>query len=68
MLPKREKRILVIQIERLGDLLQTTPLVIDLRRVYPAATIDVLAWTESASAIEGIPGVELRTIPSRRVK
>ena len=62
------RRILVIQLERLGDLVQTTPLLIGLSRAIPQATIDVLAWTEFASIIEGLPGVTLRTLPSRHVR
>jgi ADP-heptose:LPS heptosyltransferase len=46
---------------------QTTPLLADLRRVDPDARIDVLAWAEFASILEGLPGVTVRTIPSRRV-
>jgi ADP-heptose:LPS heptosyltransferase len=61
-------RILIIQLERLGDLVQTTPLIQDLRRLDSSAEIDVLAWTEFAPIAEGMPGVHIRTMPSSRVK
>jgi hypothetical protein len=66
-MPDRGKRHLVIQVERLGDLVQTTPLLMDLRKTDPNSTIDVLCWTEFAPIVQGMPGVFVRTLPGRRV-
>jgi heptosyltransferase-2 len=37
------KRILLVQLDHLGDAVLSTPLIAELRSAYPAATIDVLA-------------------------
>ena len=50
-------RILVISLRRLGDLLLTTPLIRSLRRGWPEATIDVLAFRGAAGIIAGNPDV-----------
>jgi heptosyltransferase-1 len=48
-------RILVIQLQQLGDVLLTAPLVEDLREVYPGATIDFLTRPLAADLLEGNP-------------
>jgi heptosyltransferase-3 len=50
-------RILVISLRRLGDLLLTTPLIRSVRRAWPEAKIDVLAYRSSAGIIAGNPDV-----------
>ena len=52
------KRILVIQIARTGDLIQTTPLVQDLQRSNPEAKIDLLALSGNESVVQGMPGLD----------
>ena len=37
------ERILLVQLDHLGDAVLSTPLIAELRATYPAATIDVLA-------------------------
>lgn len=49
------QRILVIQLQQLGDVLLTAPLLEDLREAYPSATIDFLTRPSSASLLEGNP-------------
>ncbi len=47
------KRILVIAMRYLGDVLLTTPLLHSLRQAYPNARIDVLVFHNTASMLEG---------------
>jgi len=51
-------RILVVSLRRIGDALLTTPLIRSLRRAWPDATIDVLAYPGPAGVIEGNPDVD----------
>ena len=51
-------RILVVTLRRIGDALLTTPLIRSLRRAWPDATIDVLAFAGPAGIIEGNPDVD----------
>jgi ADP-heptose:LPS heptosyltransferase len=50
-------RILVIQLQQLGDVLLTAPLIEDLREAYPAATIDFLTKPLAADLVAGNPFV-----------
>jgi ADP-heptose:LPS heptosyltransferase len=52
------KRILVIQLRRIGDCLLTTPLLRALRRHFPEAQIDFLAEHASRRVTEGNPHVD----------
>ena len=64
-LPERP-RILVITLRRLGDVLLTTPLIRAIRRGFPQATLDVLAFRGSAPILEGNPDIDhVRTMPER---
>jgi heptosyltransferase III len=50
-------RILVVSLRRIGDALLTTPLIRSLRRAWPDAKIDVLAYPGPAGIIEGNPDI-----------
>src|ERR1044071_5375888 len=50
-------RALVISLRRFGDLLLTTPLIRSMRRAWPGAEIDVLAFRSAAGIIAGNPDV-----------
>lgn len=58
--PKVEapKRILVVQLDHLGDAVLTSPLLERLRGAYPAATIDVLASPSNIEVFEADPHVD----------
>jgi heptosyltransferase-3 len=56
-LPERPK-ILVIVLRRLGDVLMTTPLIRTLRRGYPGAMLEVLAFRGSDRIIKGNPDID----------
>lgn len=49
------RRILVIQLRRLGDVLLSTPLLADLRRAFPEARIDYLVGRAAAPLLSGEP-------------
>lgn len=51
-------RILVIQLDHLGDAVLSTPLLTELRAAYPGATIDVLASPSNHEVFEGDPNVD----------
>lgn len=53
MIPPR--RILVVCLRRLGDVLLSTPIVRSLRRAYPDAEINALVFASTASMLEGNP-------------
>jgi heptosyltransferase-3 len=50
-------RILVITMRRIGDALLTTPLIRSLRRAWPEAAIDVLAFSSGAAIFRGNPDI-----------
>lgn len=56
-LPPRA-RILVIVLRRLGDVLLTTPLVRSVRRAWPEAVIDVLAFADTTEILAGNPDID----------
>jgi heptosyltransferase-2 len=51
------RRILIVQLDHLGDSVLTSPLVARLRTAYPEATIDVLASLSNQEVFEADPGV-----------
>ncbi len=51
-------RILVVQLDHLGDAVLSTPLLAELRAAYPAAVIDVLASPSNHEVFEGDPNVD----------
>ena len=59
-------RILVITLRRIGDALITTPLIRSLRRAWPDADIEVLAFKSSAAILTGNPDINnIITMPQR---
>src|SRR5260221_5244396 len=51
------RRILVISLRRIGDVLLTTPLIRSMRRAWPASEIDVLVFRNTAGIIAGNPDI-----------
>src|SRR4051794_4793645 len=65
-LPSNPERILLLRLERIGDLLMALPAIADVRALAPDATIDLVvgSWNrELASAISGVTSV--RTLDAR---
>jgi heptosyltransferase-3 len=56
-LPARA-RVLVIVLRRIGDVLLTTPLIRSVRRAWPGATIDVLAFADTTGILTGNPDID----------
>ena len=52
------RRILIVQLDHLGDSVLTSPLIARLTRAYPAAAIDVLASPSNHEVFEADPGCE----------
>jgi heptosyltransferase-3 len=64
-LPERP-RVLVVTLRRLGDVLLTTPLVRTIRRGYPRARLDFLAFAATAPILKGNPDIDdVLTMPER---
>jgi heptosyltransferase-2 len=51
------RRVLVVQLDHLGDAVLSTPLIAELRQAYPEATIDVLASPSNHEVFEADPYV-----------
>ena len=51
------RRVLIVQLDHLGDSVLTSPLVAGLRQAYPAAAIDVLASPSNHEVFEADPGI-----------
>ncbi len=51
-------RILVVQLDHLGDAVLSTPLIAELRVAYPKSAIDVLASPSNHEVFEADPGVD----------
>ncbi|QDU88469.1 Lipopolysaccharide core heptosyltransferase RfaQ [Pirellulimonas nuda] len=56
------RRILVIRLRQLGDTLLATPLLRQLRRLYPAAEIDVLCQPQNEAILRHNPNIDRRII------
>lgn len=67
-LKKPPRRILVISMRYLGDLVLTTALIRSLRLAYPDARLDVLTYTHTAPLLEGNPDVDRVILTSHRPK
>jgi ADP-heptose:LPS heptosyltransferase len=63
------KRILVVELTKLGDLVSNLPLFLVLKDLFPGASITVMLRPEHAGLFSTIPEVEtvLSSIPSRRL-
>ena len=65
-LQAKPRRILVIAMRYLGDVLLTTPLIRSLRQAYPDARLDVLVFSNTAAMLEGNPDINhIITTPNR---
>jgi len=56
------RRVLVIQLRRLGDVVLSTPLVEDLHAAFPDATIDFLVGAHAAPLLDGLPNLHERIV------
>lgn len=56
--PAAVERILIVNLTRFGDLLQTSPAIAALKRRYPGAAITLMAEKNFADVCEGIPGID----------
>ncbi len=54
----RVERILIVNLTRFGDLLQTSPAIAALKRRHPEAGITLMAEKNFADVCEGIPGID----------
>jgi len=61
----RPRRILVVQLDHLGDAVLSTPLIADLRAAYPEAAIDVLASPSNHEVFEANPHVDRVRVAER---
>ncbi len=60
------RKILVIAMRYLGDVLLTTPLIRSLRQAYPDAQLDMLVYANTVAMLEGNPDInQLITVPSK---
>jgi heptosyltransferase I len=63
------KRILIVKVTSLGDIVETLPVVSDLRRAFPSAKIDWAADAAFADIIRWNPGVDrVLSAPLRKFK
>jgi heptosyltransferase-2 len=59
------RRILIVQLDHLGDSVLTSPLISQLRSAYPDATIDVLASMSNHEVFEADPAVDRVRVAER---
>lgn len=60
------RKILVINLRYLGDVLLTTPLIRSLRQAYPDAELNMLVYANTVAMLEGNPDInQLITVPSK---
>ncbi|HMO16821.1 MAG TPA: glycosyltransferase family 9 protein [Oligoflexia bacterium] len=52
------KRILIVAITRMGDLLQASPTIVGLKKQYPDSRLTIIVDTQFASICRGIPGID----------
>jgi heptosyltransferase-3 len=53
------RRVLVIKLQHLGDVLLTTPVFSVLKHLYPGITVDALVYTETVPMLSGNPSVDM---------
>jgi ADP-heptose:LPS heptosyltransferase len=56
------RRVLLIQLQRLGDVLLSTPLLDDLHRAFPAARLDFLVGESAAPLLDNHPQISERHV------
>lgn len=56
--PRPPRRVLVVCLRRIGDVLTVTPLLRSLRQAWPGARIDVLVPRGTAGVLEGNPDID----------
>ena len=62
----KPRKILVIALRYLGDVLLTTPLIHSLRQAYPDAQLDILVYANTVVMLEGNADInQLITVPSK---
>ncbi|MCX7068613.1 MAG: putative lipopolysaccharide heptosyltransferase III [Methylococcales bacterium] len=62
----KPRKILVIALRYLGDVLLTTPLIRSLRQAYPDAQLDILLYANTVAMLEGNPDInQLICVPSK---
>ena len=52
------KNILIISLTRMGDLIQTTPLIMGLKEKYPNARITLMVSSDFEGVVSLIPGID----------
>lgn len=52
------KRILIVAITRMGDLLQASPTIVGLKNQYPDSRLTIIVDKQFASICKGIPGID----------
>lgn len=62
------RKILVIKLRHLGDVLLSSPVYGVLRRAYPEAIIDAYVWKEAAPMLEGHPAIQKIHVYDRKWK
>ncbi len=55
--PAGPARVLLLRLERIGDLLMTLPAIVDLRRQLPGAEIDLIVGSWNAAIARALPGI-----------
>ena len=53
--PSKVKKILVIKLRNLGDVLLTTPIFFNLKKKFPLATIDAYVYEDCAPILQNNP-------------
>jgi len=59
------RKILIVKLSAIGDVIQTLPMLTALRRRFPEAQIDWVVEEEAAGLLKGYPGID-RVLVSRR--
>lgn len=59
------RKILIVKLSAIGDVIQTLPMLAALRRRFPEAQIDWVVEEEAAGLLKGYPGID-RVLMSRR--
>ena len=55
---KKTEKILLVRLDALGDTILTTPLIVELKRVYPGASLTVIATPRGAPSLESLPQID----------